>query len=429
MDDNRGTSLALLNTEKGEALFREIDAGMVCEPAELEASVEHNPSYRRSSSRKAYRDHFMKRLHKKPIIKLLDSYCSMRLLARIKRKMISITHRRSVCRLMKMKERDTNQNKTMEHTFIHSAMPEGRFIVTAGATYLDIDAYACAIAMAELLCLQGKNALPYSQAPCNYSVCPSLLEEGQLLRCLPSDDWSNSAHYIIVDVSDPAFLKDSVPLDRVVAIYDHHVGAEAFWSDRIGAASHIEFIGAAATLIYREWKQAGLLHVMTRHTALLLVAAILDNTLDLTSSNTAPADVEAFEALCKQADVGEQWRASYFAEVQACVEADLKNALLHDTKRIDSTILPPRIAQLCVWDVHSILTKLPQIRQWLDGEDAWMVNVIDIRHRCGYFLCDDPRCQKGLAEAFGVRFEAGIAKTPSPYLRKEIIKHIKDIRG
>lgn len=318
----------------------------------------------------------------------------------------------------------------MEQTFINSAAGEDRLIVTAGATYLDIDAYACAIAMAELLCLEGKRAVPYSHAPCNYSVCPSLLEEGQLLRSLPSDDWSNSAHYIIVDVSDPAFLKDSVPLDRVVAIYDHHVGAEAFWSDRIGAASHIEFIGAAATLIYREWKRSGLLHAMTRHTALLLIAAILDNTLDLTSSNTTPADIEAFEALCKQADVGEQWRASYFAEVQTGVEADLEHALLHDTKRItDCAILPPRVAQLCVWDARSILDKQPQIRLWLRGDDPWMVNVIDIKHRCSYFLCDDPHCQKGLAEAFDVRFASGIARTSVPYLRKEIIKHIREIRG
>ena len=32
-------------------------------------------------------------------------------------------------------------------------------VVTAGSTYLDIDAYACAVALSELLRLRGENAL------------------------------------------------------------------------------------------------------------------------------------------------------------------------------------------------------------------------------------------------------------------------------
>ena len=50
----------------------------------------------------------------------------------------------------------------------------GSTIVTAGATYLDIDAYACMIALVELLRLQGAEAVAWSNAPCNYSVCPAL---------------------------------------------------------------------------------------------------------------------------------------------------------------------------------------------------------------------------------------------------------------
>ena len=130
-------------------------------------------------------------------------------------------------------------------------------IITAGSSYLDIDAYACAVAMAELLRLKGENAIAYSNAPCNYSVVPSLTREGQIERMLPSSV-TEHAQYIIVDVSDPEFLKTSVPLDRVTAVYDHHVGFENYWEERIGNGAHIEFLGAAATLIYREWRAAGL---------------------------------------------------------------------------------------------------------------------------------------------------------------------------
>lgn len=297
-------------------------------------------------------------------------------------------------------------------------------LITAGATYLDIDAYACMVAMAELLQLQGENAVAWSAAAHNYSICPSMVGDGQILQELPSKDWEENGRYIIVDVSDPEYLKKSVPLDNVVAVYDHHVGFESYWESRIGQNARIEFIGAAATLIYREWKKAGLLAKMTRSTARLLIAAILDNTLNLTSSNTTAEDVEAFRALCEYAKVGEEWCASYFSEVQAGVEADLKNALFNDTKTVrDNPVLPPKVAQVCVWDTGSILRRLPEIRQWFgQSGDCWMINVIDLQHRCSYFVCDDPHYQEKIGCLFGVPFESGVAKTPVPYLRKEIIK-------
>lgn len=296
-------------------------------------------------------------------------------------------------------------------------------VVTAGSAYLDIDAYACCVALKELLLLQGVNATAYSDAPCNYSVCPFLVEEGQVLRTLPTDYCGETAAYILVDVSDPGFIKDTVSPERVVAVYDHHVGFEEYWTSRIGEKAQIEFIGAAATLIYRKWKKAGLQCSMTSATARLLIAAILDNTLNLTSSNTTDEDREVFRELCRKEQIGEDWCASYFSAVQASVEADLKNALFSDLKTVrDPAILPPKIAQLCVWDAHSLLDRLPMIRQWFGTEECWMINIIDIQHRCSYFVCDHKQYQKGLEQVFGIRFEAGVAQTATAYLRKEIIK-------
>ena len=304
--------------------------------------------------------------------------------------------------------------------------------VTAGSTYLDIDAYACSVAMSELLCLKGENAIAYSTAAYNYSVCPSLIREDDILTELPEDFTADRANYIIVDVSDPGYLAGSVPLDRVIEVYDHHVGFEEYWTSRIGKGSHIEFIGAAATLVYREWQKAGLEHKMSAHTTELLVAAILDNTLNLTSSNTTAEDIEVFKALCKKENIGQDWCACYFSEVQKAVEADLKNALINDTKTIrNNSILPSRMSQLCVWDADSILKKRPEIQQWFSGKDSWMLNIIDIKHCCSYFICDDAYYQKVIEDVFGIRFESGIAKSSVPYLRKEIIKHMtsKNIGG
>lgn len=302
---------------------------------------------------------------------------------------------------------------------------DSNLIITAGSTYLDIDAYACCVAMAELLQLQGRNAIAYSKAPCNYSVCKSLIKAGQISEELPSGVSADDAKYIIVDVSDPDFLKSSVPLDNVIGIYDHHVGFEEYWTSRIGDASCIEFIGAAATLIYREWKKAGLQDKMSRSTALLLVAAILDNTLNLTSSNTAQEDIEAFNELCFKEGLDGQWCASYFSEVQSNVESDLKNAIFGDIKTVrNNPVLPSKVAQACVWDADKLLLRLPDTRAWFsETSDSWMLNVIDIKHKCSYFVCDNECYQAKIEKTFDAHFEGGVARMQKSYLRKEIIRN------
>ena len=302
-------------------------------------------------------------------------------------------------------------------------LPES-VIVTAGSAYIDIDAYACSVAMSELLNLRGKRAVAFSDAPCNYSVIPSLRKEGQLLTALPPGFSPESSGYVIVDVSDPHYIKDRVPLEKVAAVYDHHTGFEDYWAERLGEQAKIEFIGAAATLIFREWKKAEALDSMSRDTARLLVAAILDNTLDLTSSNTTDEDTDAYKTLCRTAHIGDEWRAVYFSEVQNSVEEDLKNAIFRDIKTIrDSDSLPPRLAQLCVWDAGRIFDKLPQIRTWFgEKPGGWMLNIIDISRRQSCFICDDIHIQRNIEAIFGVFFDKGIAVSRHPYLRKEIIK-------
>lgn len=296
-------------------------------------------------------------------------------------------------------------------------------IVTSGSAYLDIDAYACMVSLVELLQQKGERAIANLKAKCNYSVCDFLIEHNHIEHNFPNDIDMASVKYIIVDVSDPNFLSDSVPLQQVEAIYDHHTGFEGYWHSRIGNNATIEFIGAAATLIYREWVKADLTNQMTRSTALLLIAAILDNTLYLSSSNTTDEDRDTFTALCKYANIDEQWCVKYFEKVQENVEADLKTAILFDIKTVtNNEFLPPYVAQLCVWDAKKLLQKIPQIRKYLLLNERWLLNIVDIHEHCSYFVCDDIIFQKKIAELFGVQFKMGVAKTDVPYLRKEIIK-------
>lgn len=297
-------------------------------------------------------------------------------------------------------------------------------LVTAGAAYLDIDAYACCVAMAQLMQRKGMNAIAWSNAPCNYSVCDYLRKDAPITASLPAGWDEKTVQFILVDISDPAYLGPEVLPERVVGVIDHHVGFEEYWQSRIGKGCCIEFIGAAATLVYRQWKAAGLLSQMPSVTARLLIAAILDNTLNLTSPVTTQEDRDAFAQLCQRENVGVHWCADYFSQVQDGIEADLKNALFGDIKRVSgNSVLPPLVGQLSVWNVETLLRRLPQIKSWFAEEcQSWVLNLIDIHQNCSYFVCDDSAYQKKLAKAFSVSFDAGVAKLPRAYLRKEIIK-------
>ena len=302
-------------------------------------------------------------------------------------------------------------------------------IVTAGSSYLDIDAYACCIALKELFLLQGTDAIAYSPAECNYSVPRSMINAASLAPKLPSNIDPKTSRYVIVDVSDPDYLDSSVPLQQIIAVYDHHVGFEAYWSNKLGDSAVIEFVGSAATLVYREWKKHCLQDKLNRSTALMLIAAILDNTLNLLSSNTTEEDIRAFDELCKAANADEKWCAAYFTEVQHNIESNLKKAICGDAKHIQNSILPAQVSQICIWNADAIIGKLPKTGKLFGGSDDWMINLIDIRQRCSYFVCPNASRRKGLESVFGVRFDTDVAKAPKMYLRKELIKFVNDKIG
>ena len=100
-----------------------------------------------------------------------------------------------------------------------------------------------------------------------------------------------------------------------------------------------------------------------------------------------------------------------------------------DLKTInENSVLPPLVAQLCVWDADSVLKRLPEIRQWCcELLRPWMINIIELKHRCNYFVCDESQYQKKIESVFGVCFQDGVARTDRSYLRKELIKKTYNI--
>ena len=295
-------------------------------------------------------------------------------------------------------------------------------IVTSGSAYLDIDAYAGCIAYAELLRVLGEPAKAVSSAPLNDSICASLRVGKVGLEAHvpgPHDE------FVLVDVSHPGYLDPLVDIDRVVAVFDHHSGAEAFWHARLGDRARIEHVGAAATQIHECWVAAGALEAMRPETARLLLAAILDTTLNFGAQVTTARDRAAYAAVAERSGLGDDWAAAYFSECQAAIERDLGGALRKDAKTLPPTAERPAVlAQLVIWDARRIMAHQHAcIRATLGALHAdWLLNLVSIDEQRSYFLADNDATRDKVAQALAVEFADGHAPYERLILRKELMR-------
>lgn len=302
-------------------------------------------------------------------------------------------------------------------------------IITSGDSYIDIDAYACAVAYAELLQRQGVDACAYTSAVLNESISKTVRGwSAPILRdLLPTKQDT----FVIVDLSDPKYVDRVVDLSRVEEVIDHHVGFEDYWRDRIGEAARIEFIGAACTLVFEGWKKAGLLHKMSQISARLLVCGILDNTLNFGANVTTERDVAAYNALLPIAQLPEDWPAQYFTECESSIIVDPVNALQNDMKTVMFKTFPDAVSigQMTVWDARKVLSdNHRQIStEFGAAYSDWFVNAISISDKKSYFVASTADLREWLRELLGVQFSGKIGFTDHSWLRKEIIK--RDMRS
>lgn len=296
-------------------------------------------------------------------------------------------------------------------------------IITVGPAFIDIDAYACCVAYAELLNLQGTDARAVSTAPMNESITRTVRSWNAPLQTDYTPNPEDT--YTVVDNSDPAYFEKFVDPARIDEVIDHHLGFEAYWQERIGDRAHIEFIGAACTLVYERWKSAGLVDKMSPLSARLLVCGILDNTLNFGARVTTQRDREAYDALLEIADLPDDWPAQYFGECQEAILADPAAAIQTDTKTLefktfDRTL---RVAQLAVWDIQQMLAEHQDalIAAMAEMSPVWFVNIVCISEGKSYLLSNNTEVQMWLAGLLGVRFEGPVATADRLWLRKEII--------
>lgn len=300
-------------------------------------------------------------------------------------------------------------------------------VIISGSRYIDIDAYATCIAYRELLKLKGIEAKAITTAKLNESVTKSLLKlNAKLDEYIPKID----DEFIVIDVSNRDYFDNLVKQDKIIEIIDHHVGFEEEWKQRLGEKSNIEFIGAVATIIVEYYERENLLDKMTLDVAQLLMAAILDNTLNFKAKVTTNRDVVAYKKLERILANNESYGEKYFVECQKDIEENLIDAINNDTKLEKvNEILPYVFGQLTVWDKEFVMNNKKVVYDVLNKlGNEWMMNLICLKEGKSYIICNNSYVQARLENLMENKFEEDIMILPEVWLRKEIIKKSKDMQ-
>lgn len=305
-----------------------------------------------------------------------------------------------------------------------------RNIVTSGEKFTDIDALACAVAYSELLLLENKESEVVLPGILNTSVTQAIKDWG--IKYTTSQTCTG-AYFTIVDVSDPLQIAEFVEEDRIVKIFDHHLGFEDYWRERIGEKSRIEFIGACATLIWEEYKKRNQERDISILSSNLLSVAILSNTLNFGAQITDQRDRQAFQELQELHPLSPEWVEQYFLDQEKDVYKDIRAAVINDTKVITDLNLkhPLVIGQLELWNGGDFLANnIRPMKQALEnfGSKYWLMSIPSLKEKKNYIYTENLEVRELLSKVLGITFEGNRGVTEKLWLRKEILKELYSLK-
>lgn len=155
----------------------------------------------------------------------------------------------------------------------------------------DLDSYAASYAYGEFLKIYNFDATSYALGEPNLETQFVLkhlyIEDLPILKILPEN-----SKVILLDHNEEAQTLEGLTSDKIVQIIDHH---NVSFRTMNAISVEIEPIGATSTLIYKKFKQSGLIPSVT--SATLLLAAILSDTRILTSPTTTEVDINTCHEL------------------------------------------------------------------------------------------------------------------------------------
>ena len=314
-------------------------------------------------------------------------------------------------------------------------------VVVGGSAYADIDVLACVAAYKQFLQLQGFRADGLIMGPWNQTMPPSVKKWQIDVKNKFLYD-GEKCDFVLVDFSDPTYVDSFVNLDEVIEVFDHHYGYEDYWRDKIGDKAKIEKIGACATLIWEEFRNAKIDHKISPVNANLLYTAIFANTLDFKSAVTGERDRVAAKELLPYTKLPQNWHEQYYAEIEGEFLEDALKNIREDTKKIKMFDSRFNFGQIELVNARNFLeqsinsfTDL-ESKASQDGEkEAWVVNVVSIEEGCSYLYSNCTKLLKRLKtittpKALEKTCNGGsILVTPRLWLRKELLKELMISEG
>lgn len=305
-------------------------------------------------------------------------------------------------------------------------------IVTSGKRYIDIDAYSGIIAYTKLLKSLGKDATSISTSKFNESICPVIKNINLSLDTIDEDTNIDNCEFIVLDVSIPdmfdEIIKDN---NKVIEIVDHHLGFEDYWKSYSNINLEIEFIGSVCTLIFEKYKKYNKLNLLTPDICKLLLAGILDNTLNLKANITTQRDIEACNSLYKIGNIDKSWANTYFLSCQELIEKDFESSIKNDVKiKCKDKYLPDVFGQLLILNKDSILEKEDEIIKIMNSyNEPWVFNLVCLDDGKSYIISNDDTTKKQMETLFNKKFENNILTLDKFLLRKEIMKKAYDFKN
>lgn len=300
-------------------------------------------------------------------------------------------------------------------------------VITSGDVYTDLDVLACAIAYGEILNQTNRQATVYLPGPLNEGIVSSMRKWDFKYE---TSQEPGTHSYVIVDVSDPDHINRVVDPSQIFEIYDHHFGHEQFWRQKLGDNSHIEPVGACATLI---WEQAQKQKVTLSQVAInLLYTAIFSNTLNFKASVTSNRDKLAFTELSKLTSLPTNWIETYYTELSTDVFANPSEAIIKDIKttQFSGYSEPFIIGQLELWDGKDFIFKHKTIIKdalTQAGSPYWFMTVPSISEGKNYLYSENSEVQSILIRTIGAKFTGDTGETSKLWLRKEILRELQKV--
>lgn len=293
--------------------------------------------------------------------------------------------------------------------------------ITSGSKYIDIDAYASCIAYAKLLNAMGFKAQAVTTTQnITSSVTDSLKKLHYKIKYV--DKIQDKT--IILDVCNPNMISNIVLNSNVIEVIDHHPYQEFidYWNKR-QTKLILEEIGSVCTIIYELIKKENKTEILDSDLCKLLIAGILDNTINLKAEITKKRDIDAINELLIIGNIPANFQTEYFLECQKETEKNLTCTIEQDLKiNLNYPNIPETFGQLLVIDINSILKNKNTIFEYMNKQyNDWIINIICLEDGKSYILSNNQKNINCLSKIINGETKSNILILEQFKLRKEIL--------